>query len=142
MTAKPLRILHLSDLHFSQKTNWDSESLLHGFTETVAQLAHDGPFHAVAVTGDIAFSGKPEEYEIALQWFRNQLGPALAQGDTPFPRDRFLIVPGNHDFDRSQVSRTFELLRGDFLEQEKPQAIAGILTDAEEAAPLFKPSRA
>ncbi|MCP5052184.1 MAG: hypothetical protein GY940_33765, partial [bacterium] len=48
------------------------------------------------VTGDIAFSGKEEEYEEALRFF-NELREVL-NGET-----KFLVIPGNHDVDRGEV---------------------------------------
>lgn len=56
----------------------------------------------IVVTGDIAFSGKTEEYELATAFFQ-QL--EVASGVT---MDRIFCVPGNHDIDRSRETMSFQ----------------------------------
>ncbi len=51
----------------------------------------------VVVTGDIAKSGKREEYRVAEVFF-NGLLDSLS-----LPRERLYLVPGNHDVDRKHV---------------------------------------
>ncbi len=51
----------------------------------LADLAHQAPDH-IAVTGDLANLGLPEEHTNALAWLQ-RLGPP----------DRISVVPGNHD---------------------------------------------
>ena len=53
----------------------------------------------IAVSGDIAFSGAPEEYGLARQFFDELLEA------TDLPKTRLFIVPGNHDVDRSIITR-------------------------------------
>ena len=96
---QPIRILHLSDIHFRAGKAWDAEPVLRkltGFieTEVKAGLAPD----LVAITGDLAFAGIAEEYALARTWL-DDLWKKL--GDPP--RDRLLLVPGNHDVDRKKV---------------------------------------
>jgi predicted phosphodiesterase len=58
----------------------------------------------VFATGDIAYSGQPDEYEIASVFFDQLLEAASLN------RRRLYVVPGNHDVDRalgSQLTRTF-----------------------------------
>jgi hypothetical protein len=55
----------------------------------------------IVFSGDLAFSGKPEEYETAAREFLTPVLSALA-----LSRDRVFFVPGNHDIDR----RDLELL--------------------------------
>jgi 3',5'-cyclic AMP phosphodiesterase CpdA len=57
MTAanQPIRILHLSDLHFSQGRKWDADPVLTGLTAVVQGLQDQGLApDLVAITGDIA----------------------------------------------------------------------------------------
>ena len=56
----------------------------------------------VAITGDLAFSGKRKEYELAHAWIDTQLLEALPRN---FTKTRILIVPGNHDVDRDIAKR-------------------------------------
>ena len=65
----PLRIVHVSDIHFSNG-QWDEDSdqrreLIEDLQTLVVE---GGPIDAVLVGGDIAFSGKGEQYAIAHQW--------------------------------------------------------------------------
>jgi DNA repair exonuclease SbcCD nuclease subunit len=50
----------------------------------------------ILVTGDLAFSGKSEEYELAHE-FLNELSRA-----SQVSLDQILAVPGNHDCDRQK----------------------------------------
>ncbi len=68
-----LRVLHLSDIHFSTKP--DDELIVH--TDVRDQLLHDlrdeivprsGKIDTVLIAGDIAFSGKAQEYKKAAEW--------------------------------------------------------------------------
>ncbi|MCX6578711.1 MAG: AAA family ATPase [Candidatus Aminicenantes bacterium] len=120
-----ITILHLSDIHF--KKNKDEESKT--FRQTVRQrlidavLTHTkehGNPDFVAVTGDVAFSGKKFEYDEALVF--------LGKLKTVLPKEtEFLAVPGNHDVDRKQIDEFFSLqqnivrqdLTDKFLENEK-----------------------
>ena len=67
----------------------------------------------VVISGDLAFSGRAEEYALARAWLDDQLWPALP-GD--LPRDRLLLVPGNHDVDRSKVSRDARAIQNELLD--------------------------
>jgi calcineurin-like phosphoesterase family protein len=104
-----ITILHLSDIHF--KKNKDEENKT--FRRTVqdrlieAVATHNqehGSPDVVAVTGDIAFSGKEHEYEEAAVFFDKLKG--VLPGET-----EFLAVPGNHDVDRTKVKKLFSLHR-------------------------------
>ncbi|MBE9591889.1 MAG: metallophosphoesterase, partial [Proteobacteria bacterium] len=117
-----IEILHLSDIHFKKKKDEDRKAfredvrakMLAQITEHIENNNLDLDF--VAVTGDIAFSGK--EYEEAKNFF-DDLKSILP------PKTVFLPVPGNHDVDRGNVSKYFSLhdivkkeQTDDFLEDE------------------------
>ncbi len=92
-----LRILHISDLHIRPKDEFDQSVVLDPLIQRVAKDRESGLTpEIVAVTGDIAFSGKQEEYEAANVFFDN----LLASFD--LPPDRLFIVPGNHDVNRKK----------------------------------------
>jgi RNA-directed DNA polymerase len=109
-----LRILHLSDFHFKDSDTWDSSILLE---RLVGYLSAEANIDVVVVTGDVAYSGLPTEYDIAEEWFKSRLLDAIG-----VPEDRLLFVAGNHDVDRSAVS---PLLRR-FREQSSREADADI----------------
>ncbi|MCP5051262.1 MAG: metallophosphoesterase, partial [bacterium] len=93
-----LKLLHLSDIHLRKKDDSEPKQfrqrvkgkLIEAVTTHVKE--HSVP-DFVAVTGDIAFSGKKKEYDFALEFFK-ELRDALP-GET-----KFLVIPGNHDVDR------------------------------------------
>ena len=71
---RPVRLLHLSDIHFRAGKTWDSDPVLRGLArfiedEVAAGFAPD----LVAITGDLAFSGRSEEYDLARRWLEDGL---------------------------------------------------------------------
>ena len=119
-----ITILHLSDIHFKKDKDDKNKTfrkdvkkkMLAKIKEHIDNNNLDLDF--VAVTGDIAFSGK--EYNEAKSFFK-ELKSVLPE------KTVFLPVPGNHDVDRDKVSKIFSLhdnvvkkqLTDDFLENEE-----------------------
>jgi formylglycine-generating enzyme required for sulfatase activity len=95
--------LHLSDLHFraGQRHTWDEDIVLRALLNDVREKIVTDQLRPdlIAVSGDIAFSGKAEEYMLAKQFFIELLKV------TGLPREQLFIVPGNHDVDRKAVTR-------------------------------------
>lgn len=100
---EPLRLLHLSDLHFGSDAVKDTLAgepniaLLHDkivgeWPERIGK-GSAGP-DLIIVTGDIGNKGDPRDYEDALDWLRKF---AMLFGWS-LPSPRILVVPGNHDF--------------------------------------------
>lgn len=94
--------LHLSDLHFrvTQKHTSDGNIVLTALLRDVAErIDQDGlQPDFVSITGDVAFSGKGEEYDLAEEFLDELLQV------TGLTKNRLFIVPGNHDVDRSLIS--------------------------------------
>lgn len=91
-------ILHISDLHFRED---DPEAdqrniVLRGALDTIRTLADAGRPRPgiVCVTGDIAWGGTRQDYDLANEWFE-EVRSAL---DLSF--EDFVLCPGNHDIDR------------------------------------------
>jgi predicted MPP superfamily phosphohydrolase len=64
------RWLHLSDLHFREDERWDRRATLQALIAKTSELKEKGLApDLVFVTGDIAWSGKPKEYEQATRFF-------------------------------------------------------------------------
>lgn len=90
---EPLRILHLSDLHFGAE---DADTFIED-VDILSNHVHSGfggSPHLIAITGDIGNTGHPDDYIKAMTWLR-------AFSDTcaiELPSPRILLVPGNHDF--------------------------------------------
>jgi 3',5'-cyclic AMP phosphodiesterase CpdA len=108
MNNRPLRILHISDLHEraevrgttgarKAKLAWDAEQrgrvLGASFLEILATDALDG-IDLVLHTGDVADTGHPAEYTRAAQRIDTILNVVKV------PRNRFFAIPGNHDVRR------------------------------------------
>ena len=94
-----IRWLHLSGTHFREDELWDRRATLRALIAKVSDLKSKGLTpDMVFVTGDIAWSGKPKEYEQATRFF-HELNKVLDLD----PKDRWFLVRGNHDVDRSRI---------------------------------------
>ena len=96
--------LHISDFHFKaggdnfgQKVSCDAL-----MRDIPTRLSDEFPLQFIVVTGDIAFSGKSSEYEIASTFFASLLD------ELGLDTGRLCIVPGNHDVDRSTRTYMYE----------------------------------
>ncbi len=95
--------LHLSDFHFraGEQDVWNENIVLDALLDDVrGRMAEDGlrP-DFVVVSGDLAFSGQPAEYDLAGTFFDDLLQA------TGLGKERLFLVPGNHDVDREAISR-------------------------------------
>lgn len=91
--------LHLSDIHFQYPACATPETdperpyrtrLLQDARARVVQL---GPVDAILVGGDVAYSGRPEEYQAARKWIL-ELADACNCAEA-----QIYVIPGNHDVD-------------------------------------------
>ena len=63
MGDRILRILHLSDLHAGMPgAAWRRTRVLDAFRQNLDDLVKEGRIDLVCFTGDVAWSGKTEEY--------------------------------------------------------------------------------
>ena len=135
--------IHLSDIHFRKGHSCDPHDedalLRHEIERDLRQLKSELPrLDAIVVTGDIAFAGKREEYELASNWLK-RIGELVGCNS-----GSILVTPGNHDIDRSklpdgcEIRALHENVRGANSEQRK-QRLAEILRDARKSSQLFEP---
>lgn len=97
MPKDTLRLLHLSDIHFKNK-NFDPFDDLRNELEIDAEkLIDQRDVDGILITGDIAFSGKKEEYYIALDWLDKLCKKIGCSFDSVWS------IPGNHDVDRKVI---------------------------------------
>src|ERR1700752_3976741 len=91
-----LLLLHLSDIHFKS----DKDPILGRvgrITGAVKSVDLDIDARFLVVTGDIAHSGDPAQYELALDFF-TRLKTSIHEIDSTKP-SFCIYVPGNHDCD-------------------------------------------
>ncbi|MSV27314.1 MAG: hypothetical protein EXQ52_01000 [Bryobacterales bacterium] len=98
--------LHISDFHIRAGDPYDRDVVLHALVQSVAGYAKRGRApDLIFATGDIANSGKVDEYELAGQFFDDLLRAANLN------KTRLFVIPGNHDVDRDfgvGLQRTLE----------------------------------
>jgi len=103
--------LHISDIHFLPTKEWrDNHSrtaLLNHLKEVFSLNPRLRP-DFIFCTGDIAFgehpkTSLPEQYTQAVEFF-DALLAICGDAETPLPKERLFIVPGNHDVARSKIN--------------------------------------
>ena len=92
-SRKRIHILHLSDVHYSEKKDPDIKVTVYEFIEDLKkwQKQNKEKINIICLTGDIAQSGEVSQYQSIEKRIRDILE---ATGCT---RDDLFIVPGNHD---------------------------------------------
>jgi len=94
---KPINILHISDIHADESTQAKLHNRVKAFLDDVENLR--GEIDLVIVTGDIALSGKKQQFEIAEKVLFEPLLSRLQ-----ISKNRLFIAPGNHDVNRDDIS--------------------------------------
>jgi predicted phosphodiesterase len=132
----PLLVLQLSDIHFT--THRDDERVFHDDVRRelladlrVLQHQLGRPVEAIAITGDIAFSGKRTEYQLAGQWL-DQVIDACRCSHTAV-----LTVPGNHDVDRDRIRMSAKIVHRGLRSASVPQAQMELTSLASNRDPLL-----
>jgi DNA repair exonuclease SbcCD nuclease subunit len=90
--------IHISDLHL--RTSYDADIVLNKLLEDIPKFIKENSLDVnfIIVSGDVSYSSKPEEYEIAANFLDRLL--KISNLDK---KDLFL-VPGNHDVDRTAIT--------------------------------------
>ncbi|MCG7873097.1 MAG: metallophosphoesterase [Candidatus Thiodiazotropha lotti] len=94
-----LKLLHLSDIHFKYLLDGTPHDLDHDVRnelkiDVLRVVKQTGTIDAIIVTGDIAFSGKSDEYKTAKNWLAELCAHVGCE------IKNIWVVPGNHDIDR------------------------------------------
>lgn len=120
---QPIRFLHLSDFHLRPQRvkRYDQDRVLEGLLRLLERDRTDFPLDLIFITGDLAHSGKAEEYALVVEFLRRLMEL------TRVPAQRVFVVPGNHDVDREVGKWLLRTLAGDedaiaFFEGEKGRA--------------------
>lgn len=105
-----LVVLHISDLHFgiendkSEKTKYvrlRQNEMLTSLMKTIQDIINETPDwkpNIIAVSGDISWTGQPEEYQLYKDKFAIPLANMLN-----IDLDHIITCPGNHDIMYSKV---------------------------------------
>lgn len=99
MASRPVKILHLSDVHFGRDHRFQKAGTALPAASTDAlidTILHDASlsttkFDAVVVSGDLTSTGKRPEFEEAAAFLRDLLK------HFGLSREQLIVVPGNHD---------------------------------------------
>ena len=118
-----LAILHLSDLHFREDPEKNPILTRTGNIAAAVRSLSEPNLDAcfVAVTGDVAFSGRSTEYEQALDFFV-KLRTDLDEFDVS--SDRFIFIPGNHDCNLKQPNSIRDAIIRDTIRSKN--GLAGV----------------
>jgi len=142
MADDSLIFVHLSDIHFRcwSGSEYDVDNDLRNelLLDAESVSKDHGQTQGILVTGDIAFSGTSEEYDIAKEWLAElciKLGRTL---------ENVWCIPGNHDVEWSHIQKSFTLetihnrLRQS-AQQEIDGQILSCMGDSTAAELMFRP---
>lgn len=109
-----LKLLHLSDIHFQYHQNLEHLDLDDDIrTELEIDLEQSvsevGSINAILISGDIAYSGKSEEYAKAADWIKHICTLCGCEEENVLP------VPGNHDIDRDVIGAMLSATHEKFI---------------------------
>lgn len=88
-----LNVVHVSDIHFHSETD-PIVSLADDIAAHCFYRAREADAVLIAVTGDVAFSGSPTQYEVAKSFFGQLTDKIKAETKKPVYT---IYAPGNHD---------------------------------------------
>ena len=96
-TMAKIVMLHLSDLHISKKEDVNVKNVY-----KIADVLNTIPAFSevfILVSGDVAYSGMPEQYNAAYKMF----GTIISKIKSSYSgvKVNFMVVPGNHDVNLS-----------------------------------------
>src|ERR1700674_286247 len=97
-----LRILHASDLHWSDSDHIDQEVVARALLKDVAESGQE--VDLLVFSGALAHSGKDSELKGGRELLLDPIMKQLRLGP-----DRVVLVPGNHDVDRGAINEYTEI---------------------------------
>lgn len=124
--------LHISDLHFCISQAWDADIVLHELLRDIGNFIkkNEIKFDFIVVTGDIAYSGNPDEYVLSKDFLNEVLRL------TGLTKDCIFIVPGNHDVCRNLIPPTQFIIRDGLNSSDK---VYEVMNDALSRKSLLSP---
>ncbi|ODT05158.1 MAG: hypothetical protein ABS52_00150 [Gemmatimonadetes bacterium SCN 70-22] len=116
---RPISWLHISDIHMRPRDAWPQHVVTTAMYEDIRAKRPERPADFALVTGDLAFGGKAEEYEL-VRGFLDELSAASG-----VPADRIFCIPGNHDIDRDRQRFCFQGARAALQDSASTDAFLG-----------------
>ena len=114
----------------SVRDAWSQDVVLTAMCARIEKLRETGlAADFILATGDLAFSGKAQEYAIAGGFF-----DALSNA-SGVSKERIFCVPGNHDIDRSRQTLCF---KGARLSLDSQQLVDEVLAPDDDLATLLE----
>ena len=125
---QPITLLHVSDMQFGRNHRFgalaagdpdaDVDTLYARLAEDLKRLAHDHGLRpqVIVVSGDLAEWGRASELKDAFEFL------ARLAADLDVPRRNVVVVPGNHDVNRSLCESYFSECEGEEKEPAAPYA--------------------
>lgn len=146
MPKPGITLVHLSDIHFRDRETGDlhdaNRNLRNELELDLSRMrAHLGKVDGIIVSGDIAYAGKPAEYEYASSWLQ-RISELLECS-----MDDVMVTPGNHDIDRQLAGKREALalqrtIRDGNRIDLNDAALAQALRDQDKASLLMEPMEA
>jgi 3',5'-cyclic AMP phosphodiesterase CpdA len=122
--------LHISDIHMCVRDAWSQDVVLRAMCDNISLQSKEGvTIDFILATGDLAFSGATEEYELTKPFF-DALSKASGVG-----KERIFCIPGNHDINRTRQKLCFLGARQFF---QSVNQVDSLLHPGEELETLLK----
>ena len=140
----PIRLIHLSDIHFSRPSGFgfDPDAALRNELVNDTQRVLEelgGAANAIIVSGDIAYSGQKREYDDVAKWLDTLCTRVGCSQDAVY------VCPGNHDINRSVLQDNILLTDAQVAVRAAPsgaarnEALRKRLTDTSAQSLFFSP---
>jgi len=121
--------LQVSDIHMQQRAEWSQDFVLRAMADSIRQRRGQGlTLDFILATGDLAFSGKKEEYELVKRFFEELV---RASGVS---KERIFCIPGNHDVNRDRQKLCFQGARSAL---SSPNAVDPVLAPDNDDLPTL-----
>jgi UDP-2,3-diacylglucosamine pyrophosphatase LpxH len=126
--------LHISDLHFRVSQAYNANVVLKALLRDIAERVQADGLRPefIAVTGDIAFSGQPDEYNLARDFIDKLLSV------TGTPRERLFVVPGNHDANRNLVTLGVKAMGAALADRDSANTLLATREDRQRVMARFR----
>lgn len=120
--------LQVSDIHMRLRDEWSQDVVLRAMADSIRQRRAQGlSLDFILATGDLAFSGKREEYELVGRFLDELVGA------TGVCKERIFCIPGNHDVNRDRQKLCFQGARSALT---SPNAVDPVLAPDDNLATL------